>query len=193
VKAQKRSVRSAVLINRKKLNKEIRLHKSKKIFNRLIDISDIKDAKRVMVYVNFQEEVETRDLIEYLWAHDIEVIVPLCEPKLREMKPSLLYSFEELAPGTFGVLEPVKQAIRIIEADTIDVIIVPGLAFDRHGGRIGYGAGYYDRFFEKAPNSALIAIAYDEQVIDNVPMEQHDHRIPLIVTDSEIIDVKYAL
>ena len=193
MKALKRTVRNAVLINRKKLNREIRLHKSKKIFNRLIDIDEIKHAKRVMVYVNFQEEVETRDLIEYLWNNDIEVIVPLCEPKLRDMKPSLLYSFDELAPGTFGVLEPVKQAIRIVDADTIDVIIVPGLAFDRHGGRIGYGAGYYDRFFEKVPNSTLIAIAYDEQVIDNVPMERHDRRIPLIVTDSEIIDAKYAL
>ncbi|OEH85255.1 5-formyltetrahydrofolate cyclo-ligase [Desulfuribacillus stibiiarsenatis] len=182
-----------MLLQRMKVSKQSRVKKSAVILERLKALEEIQQAKRVMVYVNFQDEVETKDFIQYLWDKNIEVIVPLSDPKSRELHPSLLYSFEELAPGNFGVLEPIKQAIRIVDVDTLDVIIVPGLAFDRHGGRIGYGAGYYDRFFERTPNATIIAVAFDEQIISEVPMENHDKRIPLIITDQEFIETKFVL
>lgn len=193
MKAEKRDVRQKMLLTRKKIKKELRAKKSAEIINRLVSLDEFQGVKRVMVYVNFQEEVETRRLIEYFWEQHVEVVVPICDPKKRELNASLLYSFDELAPGNFGVLEPTKQAIRLVDVDTIDLIIVPGLAFDRHGGRIGYGAGYYDRFFERTPDATIIAVAYAEQIIANVPMEPHDKRMPYIVTDNEVIHVKYFL
>lgn len=193
MKAEKRNVRQKMLLARKKMSKELRAKKSAVIINKLLSLEEVQGVKRVMVYVNFQEEVETRRLIEHFWEQQVEVVVPFCDPKKREIHASLLYSFDELEPGNFGVLEPTKQAIRLVDVDTIDLIIVPGLAFDRHGGRIGYGAGYYDRFFEKTPNATIVAVAYAEQMIGNVPMEAHDKRMPYIVTDTDVIRVKYFL
>ncbi|OEF96968.1 5-formyltetrahydrofolate cyclo-ligase [Desulfuribacillus alkaliarsenatis] len=193
MRLEKRNLRNEMLLKRKKIKKDLREKKSQQIFKNLVNLDEVNAAKRIMVYVDFQEEVQTRQFIEYLWSKNIDVVIPVCKPKNRQLNPSLLYSFDELEPGTFGVLEPKKEAIRYVDLDTIDIIIVPGLAFDRHGGRIGYGAGYYDRFFERTPNAQVIGIAYDEQLVMKIPMEDHDKRIPLIITDKEFIQAKYFL
>lgn len=190
MKAKKRQVRNQAMLSRKVIDKKSREEKSAQIFARLKEEEAVKNAKRVMVYVNFQEEVETRDLMEYLWGQGIELAVPITDPVTRSMQASLVESFADLVPGNFGVLEPSKWATKIIIPDTIDLVIVPGLAFDRQGGRIGYGAGYYDRFFVQAPEADLIALAFAEQMIDWVPMEDHDRYLPKIVTDQEVINIK---
>lgn len=190
MKAKKRQVRNQAMLSRKVIDKKSREEKSAQIFARLKEEEAVKNAKRVMVYVNFQEEVETRDLMEYLWGQGVELAVPITDPVTRSMQASLVESFADLVPGNFGVLEPSKWATKIIIPDTIDLVIVPGLAFDRQGGRIGYGAGYYDRFFAQVPEADLIALAFAEQMIDWVPMEDHDRYLPKIVTDQEVINIK---
>lgn len=187
LRAEKRELRQQVLFARKLLRAATRNEKSAAIKEKLLALPELQKVERVMVYINFQEEVQTLAIVEALWQRKVEVVVPLCDPHKRELHPSLLYNFDELEPGTFGVMEPKKRAVKIVDTTTIDLVIVPGLAFDRRGGRIGYGAGYYDRFFDKVPQALLIAVAFNEQVTEFIPMEEHDRIMPIIVTDKEVI------
>jgi 5-formyltetrahydrofolate cyclo-ligase len=96
-------------------------------------------------------------------------------------------SFEDLEPGTMGILEPIKKR-SIIDAHKLDIILVPGVAFDRKGNRVGYGLAYYDRFLKKfSPSTVKIALAYDFQVVSDIPCEKHDQVVDIIITEREII------
>ena len=94
---------------------------------------------------------------------------------------------EELHKGAYGILEPSTK--RPVAENDIDVIIVPGLAFDRRGGRMGFGAGYYDRLLIKT-NAVKIGLCYDFQLMDSVPSEEHDVPMDYIITEKEIVEIR---
>ncbi len=179
-----------MLKKRESLSETVRLEKSDKIFDRLIKMPAIRKAKRVMVYVSFREEVDTKRIIEYLWEQGIEVAVPISDPDTKQLSLSLLRSFDDLTVGHYGVMEPVAAAIEPVDPKTIDIVVVPGVAFDRTGNRIGYGAGYYDRFLSQIPKVTTVAVAYAEQVLPQIPADAYDQKIELIVTDRELINNK---
>ena len=108
------------------------------------------------------------------------------------MKPSQLLSFDELEPGYYGILTPKKEFIRYIDPKEIDLIIVPGAAFDRQGYRVGFGGGYYDRFLTDL-NCMKISIAFGLQIVDKVPREGHDLPVDMIITEKETINIKKQL
>src|SRR5690606_25232452 len=94
-------------------------------------------------------------------------------------------SLEELSPGTFGVMEPPEKEEIVLK--DIDVVVVPGVAFDRNGYRIGYGAGYYDNFLPKLKSDAKnIAVAFEMQLRDLIPVESHDVKMDMIITEQGI-------
>ncbi len=143
---------------------------------------------RLFVYVSFASEVETHSLIRMLLEEGKHVSVPCIDRPSKIMAASRIKSMEhDLAPGCFGILEPVQGCLHPVEANTIDVVIVPGAAFATDGFRIGYGGGYYDRFLKNCP-AVTIGIAFDMQVVEQVP---HDARwdVPLdyIITECRII------
>jgi 5-formyltetrahydrofolate cyclo-ligase len=91
-------------------------------------------------------------------------------------------------PGVFGILEPRKESARIFNPEEIDLVIVPGVAFDEHRNRIGFGAGFYDRFLESVrPSCAKIGIAFEFQIYDEVPVEEHDIPLDLVITEKRTI------
>ncbi|MEW9121210.1 MAG: 5-formyltetrahydrofolate cyclo-ligase [Thermotaleaceae bacterium] len=188
----KKEMRRQVLELRGTLSPEELEKKSMAIFSHLTNSSLYQNANAVMAYIDFRNEVKTDRIIDDLITSNKKAIVPICIPKTREMLLSqLLNPHEELAPAHFGVLEPKAEYIRPVNASNIDLVLVPGVAFDRKGYRIGYGGGYYDRFFEKLPKKIpSLALAFDLQLIDSVPTDAFDQAVDYIVTESGIIQCK---
>ena len=93
----------------------------------------------------------------------------------------------ELEPGAFGIREPLPSRCAPASLDEVDFVLVPGVVFDARGGRIGHGAGYYDRLLARCgPGTRLVAAAFEVQVVDEVPMEPHDRRVALVVTELRV-------
>ena len=159
------------------------------IFKKLTELPSYSPVRVVMCYVSYGSEVVTRQFLSQVWADGKRLIVPCCAGDRLELFE--LEDFEELQPGTLGILEPDSSlrglADRRVAVEDLDFIVVPGLAFDRHGGRIGYGRGYYDRLLAEArPETALVAVAFECQMIDEVPMGESDVRVDVILTESAV-------
>ncbi|TDA66950.1 MAG: 5-formyltetrahydrofolate cyclo-ligase [Clostridia bacterium] len=156
---------------------------------RLWSLPEYQKAELIMSYVAFRHEVETRDIILRSLAMGKKVAVPLTVSREKRLIPSQVYDFPgDLAPGCWGILEPKTEALRPVDPSEIDLVLVPGVAFDRHGNRLGYGGGFYDRFLAQLPaHSASIALAYDFQVLPEVEHGQQDWPVNIIITEAEVI------
>lgn len=151
--------------------------------------------KSMMIYVPFRSELDTRPLVEWAWQEGIRVIVPRSIPENRSMELYEIRSWDELSPGAYGIMEPDPKRVSKYSAIPPDVIWVPGLAFDRDGGRLGYGGGYYDRLsgaleHDSRPEEAedrgkpwWIGLGYEIQLVNRVPMDEHDRRLDGVITD----------
>jgi 5-formyltetrahydrofolate cyclo-ligase len=158
-----------------------------KIFNRIVNSNFYKKANCIFTFVSFGSEIDTHVLIELAIGERKTVCVPKVISKEAGMKAVRINSFVELKPGRFGILEPGESCPEVPKQD-IDLVLVPGLAFDRKGGRIGYGAGFYDRFLMDCRKTTLkVGVAYDFQVLSKVPTDELDVRLDAIVTNQEVI------
>lgn len=151
---------------------------SMKIFEKLINDENIKKSKVIMTYVSMGSEVDTHCLIENLLSQGKKVAVPVVNGKTLDI--SYINSMDNLICGSFGILEPKKSEFRKCEPSEIDVVIVPAVAFDETGHRIGYGAGFYDRLLPQI-NGVKIGICYDFCMVDNVFSETHDVKVDYII------------
>lgn len=128
-------------------------------------------------YISYHSEFPTHNLIAQLIADGKRVAVPKVMGEV--MKFYEIHSLSDCAPGCMGILEPVDDQVEVMEEG---VVLVPGLAFDKRGGRMGYGAGFYDKYLSLHKNHRKIAWAYDAQVIAEVPMEEHDLPMEYLLT-----------
>nr|MBC9203618.1 5-formyltetrahydrofolate cyclo-ligase [Paenibacillus sp. PL91] len=149
----------------------------------------------LMVYVPFRSELDLAHLIEWGWRTGRNVIAPRCVASDRSMTLHYLRSWDDLMPGAYGIMEPNPAVTLPIDDGYVpDIVLVPGLAFDRKGGRLGYGGGYYDRFAEAAnshnPNNATkalwLGVSFEAQFIDDVPTEEHDLKMDGWITESGV-------
>lgn len=188
----KKGIRKNILKDKDKLSHDIIVEKSRAIFDTLRETDYYKNANNVMIYVTLGKEVITPPIMDDLMARGKRVFVPLTVPKTKELIVSELKDFKnDLEEGHFGVLEPKKEATRPVDPSILDLVIVPGVAFDRQGYRVGYGAGYYDRFLLRISEKATtIALAFDMQLIDKVPTEDFDMSVQHIITESQFIHIK---
>jgi len=146
-----------------------------------------------MVYVHYGSEVQTDALISLLLEAGKTVYVPWCDGD--ELRPFRLESLSELQPGAFGILEPSakqrERPDRAGRAGDLEVVVVPGIAFDRAGRRLGQGKGYYDRLLSNVSDTCvLVGLAFDIQLVEGVPVEAHDVALDFIVTESEVIETR---
>ena len=179
----KDEVKKKMLEKRKYLPKEEIIEKSRKIEANLFNLEQYKKSKTIMFFVSFNSEAYTHDMIRKS-LKDKTVVVP--KVVHHEIEPSVIIDFDNLISGKFGILEPI-DVIKIAYKN-IDLVLVPGIAFDKEGHRIGYGFGYYDRFLRKVPKALKIGLAFDFQVADKIPREAHDASVDLIVTDERVIE-----
>ncbi len=153
---------------------------------RVEQLPQYRQARVVATYVGVKSEVGTRSLIEGRLARGEPTAVVY--RKDGDLALALIQSIDELVPASFGLLEPVPSVVadperRCVPAD-VDLFLVPGLAFDREGGRIGYGKGYYDRLLGGArPGAVFLALAFESQVVEQVPMLAHDVPVHLVMTE----------
>jgi 5-formyltetrahydrofolate cyclo-ligase len=184
MREQKESVRKILRQRKEAMIPAERLRKSHRICRYLMEI--IRDGETVMVFTSKEKEVNTKPLIMALFKNGNSVVVPIIVKEDFSLRLSYLRDFSALVPSTFGVPEPIGSEIPAA-ADKIDTIILPMLGFDRTGGRIGYGAGYYDRFLSKNQNLRKIGIAFACQEVDSLPVDENDIRMDYIVTEDGIV------
>ncbi|MDN5347099.1 MAG: 5-formyltetrahydrofolate cyclo-ligase [Clostridia bacterium] len=185
----KKELRQKILAVRSALPVEEVDAKSRLIAAHLQALPEWREAAVVMLYVAFRKEVETSGLICAALKEGKRVAVPVCVKGRRELVPSEVLSFPgDLSPGTWGILEPRPDTFRPLAPETIDLVVVPGVAFDRRGNRLGYGAGYYDNFLSKLkPGARAVALAFGFQVVETTYPDAHDLPVDLIVTEDGVI------
>lgn len=147
-----------------------------------------RQAKTIHIFISKTDEPDTSPIIESAWESGKTVAVPCVVPDSFELFHSQLKSFEDLSSGALGVLEPSSEGRIAMNPESFDLVIIPGVAFDRQGGRLGYGKGYYDRFLEQTAAFRL-ALAFNFQVLEKVPTEKHDVPMNGVLTESGIIEV----
>jgi 5-formyltetrahydrofolate cyclo-ligase len=145
----------------------------------------------LFIYVNFRSEVETLELIKNCINQDIRVAVPLVDASAVRMIPLLIKNPEQdLVPGYYNIPEPDPKKSLRLEPGEIDAAVIPGSVFDIHGGRLGYGGGYYDRFLlTDAPQAKRIGLAFELQVVDKVELEPHDQPLDILITEKRIVNI----
>ncbi len=188
----KQTLKSEIFEKRKALSNEEIDEKSEKIKESLYSLPEFKKSKNILFYVSFNNEVGTINAIkELLNTKEKNIIIPFVEKNNLVLQLSELKDFNDLEPKTFGILEPKKNKIKKIDADKIDLAIVPGIVFDKKGHRIGYGYGYYDRFLKTLNESAKkICFAFECQLIDNIPEEKHDIPVDVVITEKKVVICK---
>jgi 5-formyltetrahydrofolate cyclo-ligase len=185
----KREIRKRILTLRNAMPPESITAKSDEIVRRLMELREIRDSSTLMVFLSFGSEVLTDDLIRWGWSEGKRIVVPLCRPESRELTPCRIDGFDELETGHYGIREPKAGRLRSVPRAEIDAVIVPAVAFDRRGYRVGYGGGYYDRFLPECPQAANIGAAFACQIVPEVPSDRYDLAVDRIVTEEGIISV----
>ncbi len=180
VREEKKRLRAQMIQVRDNISE--REEKSRRIAESFLQLREAKEAESFFCYVSFRSEVDTIWLLDRLWKAGKRVAVPKTEGK--QMNFYEIRSMEDLSPGYCAILEPKPEMPRMCRAD---ILIMPGLAFDVQGHRIGYGGGFYDRFLERHFAGKKIALAFEEQIQETIPSERRDAAADGIVTDRRIL------
>ena len=158
----------------------------------LLARAEFQCAREVALFLSLPQELETDELLAACRARGKQVCVPVWDAPTRTYLLARLAPAQELTAGPHGVPEPV--AWEAVDPQSVDLVVVPGMAFDRRGGRLGYGKGYYDRILATCrATCSEIGVGYAWQVIDgDLPLSSHDVRMDLLVTDGGVVDCRAA-
>ena len=184
LKRAKREVRARVRALRDSLDEATRARLGASVAHRVLELAEIRQAATVLAFWSFGSEVPTARIVEGLVARGVVVSLPRIAGSDLEVRA---YSPGDPVEETpFGAMEPAGGEI-ILESD-VDVILAPGLAFDRNGRRIGYGGGFYDRLFSRASRATRVGLAFDVQVVaEDLPGASFDLLLDVLVTESELL------
>jgi 5-formyltetrahydrofolate cyclo-ligase len=187
---KKKELRKKVQVLRDVLDPMQQRLLSDKIAANLWSIPEFDSAETILFFISFRSEVDTLSMISRALEEGRTVCIPCTDMGDKSMVASQIMNMDsDLKMGNYNIPEPREECLRPVPPEQIDVILMPGVAFDPTGGRLGYGGGYYDRFLEKcSPDCKLIALAYELQIVEHVPCADHDHHIHKIVTEKRIID-----
>lgn len=195
IEQQKKSLRREIEQRRTELSAVERFYRSQLICKRAMEQillpMRLKRDSVLLAYMPFRTEADITPLIEWGWKQGFDVALPKTSPD-RQLSLRLVRGYEELESGMLGIREPVPSTPVLTNWSRIDLMIVPGLAFDRNCGRLGYGGGYYDRFLaelqlQSEGEPLKLALAFELQLVEEVPMEPHDYRVDRVLTESSYI------
>jgi 5-formyltetrahydrofolate cyclo-ligase len=189
IQKTKADIRKEIAAAIAKLSVGALAEKTSLIENRLFDFANFIEAKIALLYVDNQNEVRSAGIIRRAFDHNKIVVLPLVKTETKKFKLFKIDHFErDLKPGPNGILQPDPEKCRTVPIDCIDIAIIPGVAFDEKGGRIGLGVGYYDRLIPHLPvTTRKVALALEIQIIPQAPIESHDKHVDIIITDKRII------
>jgi len=184
MKQSKQKLRKEILSHLIKQKEEDRRTKSKKIVEMLFSLPQVLAAKIILFYLSFDGEVDTDFMMKKARALGKRIAVPLIKKKTKQLKPVKIdYQRKFLEKGPYGILQPKATNKCRLSSGDLDVVIVPGIAFDLDGNRLGRGKGYYDRFLYSLPKKVFtIGLAFDFQVFDRLStVESHDISVDKIL------------
>jgi len=181
----KNTLREDLLEKRKKLEKNEIIKKGNVIKEKLFSLEEYKKAKTVMFFVSFGKEIYTHDMVlEALQNKNKTVVIPKIVGF--ELVPSIIETFAGLERSSYGILEPIN--VHELDMNRIDIIIVPGIGFDKEGHRIGFGKGYYDRFLKKT-KALKIGLSMDFQIVDKIQNDEWDIPMDIVITEKRVIRI----
>ena len=184
----KKELRKTALIKRRAMRPEKRVAESHGIFRQLRNFELYKQAACVFCYVSVEDEVQTREILNQVLADRKKLCIPyIAEPKTRIMTAARLNSLDELKPGYWDIPSVGVDNYHEVNPVEIDFVVVPGAAFDKEGHRLGLGGGFYDIFLKKVRNAALVAVAYECQLMDEIKVMDHDIPVDYLLTHNGII------
>lgn len=186
---EKGKIRQAMREKRYEISDSVRRAVGHKIAQRLATkpIDLFLRTQAICIYLSAKHEIPTHTIARLAWAEGKQVCVPVWDPQMHEYMPALLQPDTPLICGKYGIREPaIKIPFPIWE---VNAFIIPGLAYDKQGGRLGYGGGYYDRLIHQSTRGTLlIGVGYDWQITpDPLPQETFDQPIHWIVTDKQVL------
>lgn len=188
-KMQKKEIRALIYKARKEMSEETWKKATDKICDSVLKTQMFQEAEEIYCYMDYNHEVGTRQIIENSWRLQKKVFVP--KVLGREMEFFEISSFDDLAPGMKGILEPVRTSEDNKGSGNRGLMIMPGVAFDRSLHRIGYGGGFYDRYLETHRGLQKLAVAFTYQVLDEVPAEAFDICPDVLVTESAVYEKRF--
>lgn len=188
-------LRKKYLNLRKKLTKKFVQEKSSKIIRKLLSLDQLREARGIVAYLPINNEVDTRAIINRLSSRKIKMLLPCYLKDQHRYVFTEFLGWQDLEEGPYGILQP-SPSVRlkspkddegsVIDSSKVEVAIIPGVAFDRRGVRLGYGKGVYDRLLGRS-NALKIGLAYDFQVLDELPKEEHDLVMDILITEARIL------
>ena len=184
---EKEVLRKKIVEQRKNKN-EFEINQSSKIiFEKIISNDLYKQAQTIMLYSALSGEINVDDLINQALKDNKTVCINYLHEKFGIMDAAVISNISDLVLGKFNIKMPKKENLKIINPKNLDLIFVPGLAYDKNGYRLGFGGGYYDRFLVKTSNANLIGVIYDEYILNELPKEKHDIPMNYLVSESVIL------
>jgi len=175
----KKKIRKEILEKLHNIDKEEKKKRVKVLKEKLFSLAEFKKAKCVMFYVSKHYEIDTHEMIDESIAMGKKVVVPITLKEEKTLGLSELRDREkELIKGYYGIHQPHEKHIKPVRLEEVDVMVIPGIAFDKYGHRLGHGGGYFDRFLHRAPvNLVTVGLAFDFQIINELP--RYDTDIPV--------------
>lgn len=185
---RKQELRVMALLKRRSLDPEELATLSSRVAANLRSLNEYKAANLIISYCAKDDEVQTRPIIERALEEGKRVAVVVTDVRTKTLSFSELESFEDdLAPGTFGILEPKPGKVRLVPLSQADIVLVPLVAWDEKGRRLGYGAGYFDRALEGARGTTKIGLALESQRLTRIPESKHDVPLDVVVTERRVV------
>ncbi|WP_097027075.1 5-formyltetrahydrofolate cyclo-ligase [Clostridium peptidivorans] len=179
----KKELRKIILEKRDNIVLDERIKYDNDIFKAVVNSSLYNKSKCIFIFVSYKTEVNTHEIIKYALSQRKRVCVPKVLSKSEGMYAVEIKKIDDLKSGKYGILEPENFENKINEEE-IDLALIPGVAFDKNGGRMGYGAAFYDRFLVKLKrDTPKIALAYGMQIVDYIPMNEWDVKVDGIIAN----------
>lgn len=171
------------------LSRKTLISMTEEIENRLFGFANLLEASVALFYVSKDAEVPTQDILKRCLSLNKILVLPAFDTGKHSMQLMKVDNLDaNLVLGPRNILEPDPSRCRAVPIESIDIAIVPGIAFDEKGGRIGSGEGYYDRLIPKLPiTTRKVALAFESQILPQVPMESHDRHVDIIISERRII------
>lgn len=188
VSIMKTAIRASVRVARASIPADVRTRASHNLAAHLLALPEIASAHVVLAYAASAEEIDVAPAVDALRERGVRVVFPrICGPG--ELTLHDIECDADLEAGPFGIRQPCETSAEC-PRDEVDAVLVPGVAFDPVGRRLGYGGGYYDRLLPTLPAAATaIGVAFDEQLVPELPAEEHDARMGVVVTPSRVLRV----
>lgn len=189
VREKKQEIRNEISTFFNSLSKEVLERNTRIIEERLFEFANFLESKIVMLYVNSENEVSTANILKRAYGFNKIVVLPAFAKGRSTMTPMKVdHPEKDLINGPRGILQPDPSRCKAVPLDCIDIAIVPAVAMDEKGGRIGSGDGYYDRLIPDLPvTTRKVGLVFEGQLVQQVPMEAHDRHVDIIITEKRVV------